>query len=68
MLAKVGVLTKAESEKITTALKKIEKEIDSGQFNFKIELEDIHMNIESRLKEIIKGLIRTLYINNHINY
>ncbi len=53
MLAKVGILTKQESEKIIDGLKKIEKEIESGKFNFKIELEDIHMNIESRLKEII---------------
>ncbi len=53
MLAQVGVLTSAESKKIITGLKKIEKEIEDGKFNFKIELEDIHMNIESRLKEII---------------
>ena len=61
MLAAVGVLTKAESEKITTALKKIEKEIESGDFNFKIELEDIHMNIESRLKEIIGDVAGKLH-------
>jgi len=53
MLAKIGVLTSAESKKIIDGLKKIEGEIESGKFNFKIELEDIHMNIESRLKEII---------------
>ncbi len=53
MLAKIGVLTQAEAKKITDGLKKIEKEIESGEFIFKIELEDIHMNIESRLKEII---------------
>ena len=53
MLAKIGILTAAEAKKIIDALKKIEKEITSGEFNFKIELEDIHMNIESRLKEII---------------
>ncbi len=53
MLEKIGILTKAESTKIIDGLKKIEKEIESQQFNFKIELEDIHMNIESRLKEII---------------
>ncbi len=53
MLAEIGVLTKSESKKIIDGLKKIEKEIESGEFIFKIELEDIHMNIESRLKEII---------------
>ena len=61
MLAKVGVLTKAESEKIISGLKKIEKEIESDKFIFKIELEDIHMNIESRLKEIIGDLSGKLH-------
>ncbi|MBM5782421.1 MAG: argininosuccinate lyase, partial [Pelagibacterales bacterium] len=53
MLAKIGILTKEEAKKITQGLEKIQKEIEEGKFNFKIELEDIHMNIESRLKEII---------------
>jgi argininosuccinate lyase len=53
MLSTIGILTKSEAEKISDGLNKIEKEIESGKFNFKIELEDIHMNIESRLKEII---------------
>ena len=39
MLAKIGILTAAEAKKIIDALKKIEKEITSGEFNFKIELE-----------------------------
>jgi len=53
MLESVKILTKDEAKKIIEGLRKIEKEIESGKFNFKIELEDIHMNIESRLKEII---------------
>jgi argininosuccinate lyase len=53
MLAKIGILTKSEAEKIIDGLEKVKKEIESGKFNFKIELEDIHMNVESRLKEII---------------
>lgn len=53
MLCEIGILTKAEAKKITDGLSKVEKEIESGKFQFKIELEDIHMNIESRLKEII---------------
>ncbi len=61
MLAKVGILTKTESEKIINGLKKIEKEIEGGKFNFKIELEDIHMNIESRLKEIIGDVAGKLH-------
>jgi argininosuccinate lyase len=61
MLAKVGVLTNAESKKIIDGLKKIEGEIESGKFNFKIEMEDIHMNIESRLKEIIGDVAGKLH-------
>ncbi len=53
MLEKIKILTKNEAEKIISGLKKIEKEISDGEFIFRIELEDIHMNIESRLKEII---------------
>src|SRR3990167_2382524 len=49
MLAKVGVITKKESEKITSGLKAIEKEIDAGRFQFTPDLEDIHMAIEKRL-------------------
>jgi len=61
MLAKVAILTKSEAEKIIDGLKKVEKEISDGKFNFKIELEDIHMNIESRLKEIIGDVAGKLH-------
>ncbi|MBU6339507.1 MAG: argininosuccinate lyase [Rickettsiales bacterium] len=61
MLSAVGILTKDEAKKITEGLNKIEKEIESGKFNFKIELEDIHMNIESRLKEIIGDVAGKLH-------
>lgn len=61
MLAQVGVLTKAELEKIISGLKKVEKEIAEDEFNFKIELEDIHMNIESRLREIIGDVAGKLH-------
>lgn len=61
MLFRISVLTESESKKIINGLKQIQKEIDSGEFNFKIELEDIHMNIESRLKEIIGDLAGKLH-------
>lgn len=61
MLCEVGILTKVEAKKITDGLNKIEKEIESGKFNLKIELEDIHMNIESRLKEIIGDVAGKLH-------
>ncbi|MBM3580286.1 MAG: argininosuccinate lyase, partial [Alphaproteobacteria bacterium] len=61
MLAKVGVLTESESKRISDGLQKIEKEIVSGEFEFKIELEDIHMNIESRLKELVGDVAGKLH-------
>ncbi len=48
-LEKAGLLTAEEKRQIETGLKDIEKEIDEGHFPFRIELEDIHMNIESAL-------------------
>ncbi len=51
MLAKCGIISKTDSKKIVAGLKAIEKEIDAGDFEFSIELEDIHMNIEKRLMD-----------------
>ncbi len=53
MLAAKGILTKADAKSIIRGLKQVQSEISSGQFNFSRSLEDIHMNIEQRLKEII---------------
>jgi argininosuccinate lyase len=61
MLGKTKILKKAEVDKIISGLQKIEKEIDSGNFTFKRELEDIHMNIESRLREMIGDVAGKLH-------
>ncbi len=61
MLCKIGILNKEELEKIEKGLDQIKDEIESGKFEFKIELEDIHMNIESRLKEIIGDVAGKLH-------
>ena len=53
MLSRQGIITVKEAEAIVDGLKIIEGEIDRGKFPFKSELEDIHMNIESRLMEKI---------------
>lgn len=53
MLAKNKIIPDLDAKKIVNGLIEIEKEISNNKFFFKIELEDIHMNIESRLKEII---------------
>jgi argininosuccinate lyase len=51
MLAKQGIISDKEAEAITKGLKSIQREIEQGKFQFKTELEDIHMNIEARLIE-----------------
>ena len=51
MLAKQGIISDKEAETITKGLTAIKNEVKQGKFEFKPELEDIHMNIESRLME-----------------
>jgi argininosuccinate lyase len=53
MLCKQGIISVKENAAIQKGLDAIKLEIDSEKFNFKPQLEDIHMNIEARLKEII---------------
>ncbi|WP_445114712.1 argininosuccinate lyase [Acinetobacter sp. WZC-1] len=53
MLAKVGVLTEQERDVIIHGLNTIQQEIEAGSFQWSIELEDVHMNIESRLTQRI---------------
>ena len=53
MLAKQGIITKTDAAAIIKGLDQIKAEIDAGKFKFSTELEDIHLNIESRLKELI---------------
>lgn len=61
MLGKTKILKQIEVDKIVAGLQKIEKEIDSGKFIFKRELEDIHMNVESRLREMIGDVAGKLH-------
>jgi argininosuccinate lyase len=49
MLAKVGVLTADERELIVHGLKQIQTEIETGKFEWRTDLEDVHMNIEHHL-------------------
>lgn len=51
MLAKAGIIAKAEAEAIRKELDAIKKRIDAGKFEFKESLEDIHMNVEAALIE-----------------
>ena len=53
MLAAVGVLTDNDAKAIREGLLTVLSEIEAGNFQFSKALEDIHMNVESRLKELI---------------
>jgi len=53
MLAKQGIIGADDAKKIAHGLDTILSEIEGGKFSFKRALEDIHMNVESRLGELI---------------
>ncbi len=53
MLAKKGIIAAQDAKKIAHGLDTILSEIESGKFTFKRALEDIHMNVESRLSDLI---------------
>jgi argininosuccinate lyase len=53
MLTKTGIISQDDGDAMAKGLDTILGEIENGGFNFKQELEDIHMNVESRLGELI---------------
>lgn len=53
MLAEQGIISKADAREIMRGLDQVQAEIEAGRFAFSEKLEDIHLNIESRLTEII---------------
>jgi len=61
MLAKQEIITKGEAEAIIKGLNSIRKEIERGRFQFRTELEDIHMNVEARLFEKIGDVAGKLH-------
>ena len=53
MLAATGIVTDSDATAIGEGLLTVLSEIESGKFTFRVDLEDIHMNVESRLKDLI---------------
>ena len=53
MLAAQGIVEAADAEAITQGLDEIKGEIEAGRFEFSRALEDIHMNVESRLSQLV---------------
>ena len=52
-LARAGLLTEAERDRIVDGLAAVRAELEGGTFPFRPELEDIHMNVERRLSELV---------------
>lgn len=53
MLGKQGIIPQADADAIAGGLEEILEEIEAGQFDWREELEDVHLNIEARLREKI---------------
>ena len=61
MLAKQGIISDADRDVIIDGLQRIRNEIESGEFEWKPELEDIHINVEARLYELIGDVAGRLH-------
>ena len=67
MLAMVGVISAADEAELQDGLRLIEAEMADGRFPFRDEYEDIHMNVEQRLKELkgdVAGRLHTARSRN----
>ena len=53
MLAAQGVISQQDAADIRRGLSQIKADIDAGRFEWKLELEDVHLNIEARLTSIV---------------
>ncbi len=67
MLAKSGILTDQECRQITEGLEAIKADIDAGNFNWSVSLEDVHMNIEAALTEKIGDTGKKLHTGRSRN-
>jgi argininosuccinate lyase len=67
MLAHAGLISEADAETLVTGLQAIEQEIEAGEFPFDPALEDIHMNIESRLGARIGAVAGRLHTGRSRN-
>ncbi|RZO84844.1 MAG: argininosuccinate lyase [OM182 bacterium] len=67
MLETIGVLTLAEQEQIVSGLNTILREIEDGEMQWRVELEDVHMNIEHRLIELVGDTGKKLHTGRSRN-
>ncbi|WP_049237996.1 argininosuccinate lyase [Moraxella canis] len=67
MLGACGIITQDESDQIIQGLTQIQAEIDNGEFEWSVVLEDVHMNIESRLTALIGDVGKKLHTGRSRN-
>ncbi|MEG0820241.1 MAG: argininosuccinate lyase [Burkholderiaceae bacterium] len=67
MLAKVGVISAADLAAIETGMAQIRGEIERGEFAWKLELEDVHLNIEARLTQLVGDAGKRLHTGRSRN-
>ncbi|MER2583292.1 MAG: lyase family protein, partial [Candidatus Competibacter sp.] len=67
MLARVGVLTLEDCAVVVDGLEAIRAEIERGEFEWSVALEDVHMNIEARLTERIGDAGKRLHTGRSRN-
>ena len=67
MLARQGIIPEGDASEILTGLDAVEREIESGQFPWDSELEDLHMNIETRLAQLIGPVAGRLHTGRSRN-
>jgi len=69
MLAATGIITKSDERILQGGLDRVLREIETGKFKFSYALEDIHMNIETRLAELVgktSGRLHTARSRNEV--
>ena len=67
MLSRQGVISAEEADQLVAGLAAVRAEIEDGTFQWKKELEDVHMNIESRLTELVGDVGKKLHTGRSRN-
>jgi len=67
MLAAQGIIGDTDLSSIRTGMAKITEEIEAGQFDWKLDLEDVHLNIEARLTQLIGDAGKRLHTGRSRN-
>ncbi len=67
MLGETGIISREDAAKILDGLNTIASELDDGSFPYRVEFEDIHLNVEARLTELIGAAAGRLHTGRSRN-